>query len=273
MNFKKIFFSIIIFTIFSSLTFFFIDKFTNLKVEANKEYQNKIKEKKITKTIKEYLTKKGFDLSLKQEDLLNIYWAERVKDGGLILLFRHSEREKWNNSVEAFDTIELKNNLDARTTSWQSATCLTKKGVEESKLIGEAFKHAKIKIGLVASSPSCRAKETALYAFNKIDYFFNGLLHYSAFHPSDRKKIGIQLKKAILNLNEEKSSNIILSAHNKVISYYNLIDKMEVEEGLQESGFYIIEKKQKKLIARYKFSKIKNFITLLYRHDFKITKP
>jgi len=65
MNFKKIFFSIIIFTIFSSLTFFFIDKFTNLKVEANKEYQNKIEEKKITKTIKEYLTKKGFDLSFK----------------------------------------------------------------------------------------------------------------------------------------------------------------------------------------------------------------
>ena len=58
MNFKKVFFSIVIFTLFSSLTFFFIDKFTNLKVEANKEYQDKIEEKKITKTIKEYLKNK-----------------------------------------------------------------------------------------------------------------------------------------------------------------------------------------------------------------------
>ena len=172
---------------------------TNLlisKLKLTKNIRTKLKKKKITKTIKEYLAKKGFDLDLKEEDLLNIYWAERVKDGGLILLFRHSEREKWDNSVEAFDTIELKNNLDARTTSWQSATCLTKKGVEESKLIGEAFKHANIKIGLVASSPSCRAKETALYAFNKIDYFFNGLLHYSAFHPSDRKKNWHTIKKS-----------------------------------------------------------------------------
>ena len=272
MNYKKVFFSVIIFFIFSSTTFLIIDKFVDLKFEPKIEHQNELKKDKVSKTIKEYLIKKDIDLNLKEEDLLNIYWAERIKDGGLILLFRHSEREKWDNSVEAFDTVELTKNLNAREMLWAKATCLTKKGIEESKLIGEAFKDAKIKINIVASSPSCRAKETALYAFNKVDYYFNGLLHYSAFHPSDRKKIGIQLKKAVLNLKEDKSSNIILSGHNKVISHYNLIDKMEVEEGLDESGFYIIEKKEDKLFARYKFSKIKNFIILLYRHDFKITK-
>lgn len=271
MNLKKILFSIIIFSIFSCATFLLIDKFINLKFES-KKHQNEIKKDKISKIKKEYLIKKDIDINLKKEDLLNIYWAERVKDGGLILLFRHSEREKWNNSVEAFDTIELTKNLNARQMSWRKATCLTKKGIEESKLIGEAFKDAKIKINMVISSPSCRAKETALYAFNKVNYYFNGLLHYTAFHPSDRKKIGIQLKKAVLNLEENKSSNIILSGHNKVISHYNFIDKMEIEEGLGESGFYIIEKSENKLFARYKFSKIKDFIILLYRHDFKITK-
>jgi len=58
MNFKKVFFSIVIFTLFSSLTFFFIDKFTNLKVEANKEYQDKIEEKKNYQNNKRILSQK-----------------------------------------------------------------------------------------------------------------------------------------------------------------------------------------------------------------------
>lgn len=272
MNFKKLSLATIVFIIFAGLTFYLIENFTNVKFESKKIEEEKSNQEEVTLEIKNYLKKKGFNTDLKAEHLLRIYWAERIKEGGLILLFRHSEREKWDNSVEAFDTVELKNNLDPRKMSWERATCLTKKGIEESKLIGEAFKHAKIKINVIASSPSCRARETAMYAFNKIDLYFNGLLHYTAFHPADRKDIGIQLKKAVLDLKEDQSSNIILSAHNKVISHYKLIDKMEIDEGLQESGFYVIEKINNKLIARYKFSKIKHFVTVLYRHNFKITK-
>lgn len=272
MKLKVIISSILIFVLFAFSSFYLIDNFTNVTLKKDNQSIKKNELIKVSKKMKEYLALRGYGTDLEVQDLKRIYWAERIKDGGLILLFRHSEREKWDNSVEAFDTIELKNNLDARKLSWYKATCLTEKGIEESKLIGEAFKYANIKINLVISSPSCRAKETAYYAFNKIDYFFNGLLHYTAFHPDDRKKIGIQLKKAVLNLDLKKKSNIILSAHNNVINHYNFIDKMEVTKELNESGFIVIEKKDNQLIARYKFSEIKHFITMLYRHNFKIIK-
>ena len=223
----------------------------------------------ISNEILKYLAKKNIETNLPKKDLEAIYWVERIKEGGLILLFRHSEREKWNNTVEGFDIYELSNNLDARNESWYRATCLTDKGIEESKLIFEAIKHAQIRISEVISSPSCRARETSFYAFGRIDKTFSGLLHYTAFNPLDRKQIGKELKKSVLELNIEKDKNIILSAHNKVISHYDFIDLMKVGEGLEESGFYVIEKKGNDLIVPFKFSKIKNFIILLYRHEFE----
>ena len=69
-----------------------------------------------------------------------------------------------------------------------------------------------------------------------------------------------------MQLKLKDNKNIILSAHNKVISHHNFIDEMNVDEGLEESGFYIIEKKDDKLIVPYKFRVIKDFIILLYRH-------
>lgn len=223
----------------------------------------------ISNEILKYLAKKNIETDLPKKYLEAIYWVERIKEGGLILLFRHSEREKWDNTVEGFDIYELTNNLEARNESWYRATCLTNKGIEESKLIFEAFKHAQIRISEVISSPSCRARETAIYAFGRIDKTFSGLLHYTAFNPLDRKEIGKELKRSVLELNIEKNKNIILSAHNKVISHYDFIDLMKVNEGLEESGFYVIEKKGNDLIVPFKFSAIKNFIILLYRHEFK----
>jgi hypothetical protein len=220
----------------------------------------------ISSEMMEYLKNKKIDVNLPTKQLIEIYWVERVKEGGLILLFRHSEREKWNNSVEGFDTYELKNKSKPRNLSWGRATCLTEKGIEESKLVGESFKYAKIKISKVFSSPSCRARETAWYAFGKVDATHEALLHHTAMHYLDRKKIGMILKDFILSKEVRQGENIILSAHNKVISHDGFIDKMYTTEGLNETGFYIIEQKNNQLIVPYKFEKIKDFIILLYRH-------
>ena len=271
-NRKKILISILVLIISISFTILILQEF-NKNYTVIKVDQKEIKEKSVLKSVSSeilnYLKSKDIDTNLDKSTLEKIYWVERVKEGGLILLFRHSEREKWNKSVEAFDIYELTNKFNARNFSWEKATCLTQKGIEESKLINEAFKYAEIKISKVVSSPSCRATETALFAFGKIDEIFSGLLHYSAFHPLDRKKIGQSLKEAVLSLDTVNGQNIILSAHNKVISHYSFIDKMDVAEGLDESGFYIIEKLDNKLTVSFKFSTIKNFITLLYRHEFE----
>lgn len=274
MNMKKILISFFTFILFITLTILigsnFSKKYKIVKIKNEKKIISaKNIEKKENQKILNYLNSKNISTEgLSNNTIESIYWVERIKDGGLILLFRHSEREKWKNTVEGFDAYELYNNYNARELSWYKATCLTEKGIEESKLIKEAFDHANIKISEVVTSPSCRARETAIYGFGKIDKTFSGLLHYSAFHPQDRKKIGNELKKAVMELSLEQNKNIILSAHNKVISHHNFIDEMNVDEGLEESGFYIIEKKENKLIVPYKFRVIKDFIILLYRHEF-----
>jgi len=274
MNMKKILISFFTFVLFITLTILigsnFSKKYKIVKIENEKKIISaKNIEKKENQKILNYLNSKNISTEgLSNNTIESIYWVERIKDGGLILLFRHSEREKWKNTVEGFDAYELYNNYNARELSWYKATCLTEKGIEESKLIKEAFDHANIKISEVVTSPSCRARETAIYGFGKIDKTFSGLLHYSAFHPQDRKKIGNELKKAVMELSLEQNKNIVLSAHNKVISHHNFIDEMNVDEGLEESGFYIIEKKENKLIVPYKFRVIKDFIILLYRHEF-----
>ncbi len=223
-------------------------------------------------------TKKDFDNFWKNlnaqgeinyENKLNIYWANRVKNGGLILLFRHAERQKWHEAVTGFDAYELYNKLDAREFSWFQATCLTEKGIETAKMIKLTFEHGNIPIQKVFSSPSCRARETSIYGFGRIDEIHNALLHYTAFNPLDHDQLGRDLKKTVLNFPLEKDKNLILSAHNSVVSYPNFIDQFNIEEGLDETGFYVIEKKDNRLIVRHKFFKSKTFNTLMYRWKYE----
>ena len=75
-----------------------------------------------------------------------IYWAEEIKKGGYILMFRHAEREKWGEALGGFDAYELYSKTDARNTDWYRATCLTERGIETAKNTGRAFKNFGIKI-------------------------------------------------------------------------------------------------------------------------------
>jgi hypothetical protein len=121
------------------------------------------------------------------------FWAKKIAQGGFLLHFRHAQREKWND-VTAFDAYELFNKIDAENSDFYKATCLTDQGVQEAKLIGEVFKINKVKIDKVISSPSCRAKQTARYAFGKIDQVDNSLLHRTAIVKDQWPQFSQQLK-------------------------------------------------------------------------------
>ena len=194
-----------------------------------------------------------------------IFWAEEIKKGGYILLFRHGEREKWGEALGGFDAYELYNKLDARDYKWYRAVCLTDRGIETVKNTGRAFKHAGIKVQKVISSPSCRARETAYYSFGRIDEIHSALLHKTGVHPLDRDKFAKDLRSTILNFNLDSDKNLVLSAHNSVIDYKGLIDEFNVPIGLEETGFYIIEKVGNKLITRFSFYKSSEFNMLMYR--------
>lgn len=194
----------------------------------------------------------------------HVYWVNQIKKGGYILHVRHASREKWSTNV-AYDGIELLYNLDARNTSFSRAVCLTEKGIEDSKLINEVFRALKISISNVISSPSCRARETAMIAFSRIDRIEPSLLHRTAIMKEQHKDMGRKLREVVDSLELNQSENIILSGHGGTLSYdyrnkVGIIDIMKVIniDDRLETGIVVIEKVNDKYIARHKFNNIKD---------------
>lgn len=231
-------------------------------------YDNKILDKEIKKELDKFWKNKILPEEVDKKYYREIFWAEKVRSGGYFLLFRHGEREKWGEALYGFDAVELHNKLDARNEPWYRATCLTERGIQTSININRVFKHANIKIQEVLSSPSCRARETAIFAFERIDEIHTALLHATAYHPLDRKKHGEYLKDLLLQKKIKKGYNIILSAHNSVVEKFpDFIDKIEIRPSLDETGFYVIENKDGKLIVRHKFEDSSTFNKLMFRFN------
>ena len=197
----------------------------------------------------------------------HVYWIDQIKKGGYILHIRHGSREKWSTNV-AYDDIELLNNLDARKSSFARAVCLTEKGVVDSKLVGEIFRVLNIPVGHIVSSPSCRARETAMFAFSRIDSIEPSLLHRTAMRKDQHLSMGNKLRENIDKLELKPNKNIILSGHGYTLSYdfrnkVGIIDIMNVQniERRLETGIIVIEKIQGKYIAKHKFNSITDIAT------------
>ena len=194
---------------------------------------------------------------------LDIFWAQKIVDGGYILHLRHAMREKFSSSVTAYDAIELINEDDARETEYYRAVCLTERGILDSKLIGKTFDLAGIKVSYVVSSPSCRARETAIFAFERIDQVEPSILHRTAQMKSQYTSMGNKLRKVIDDIPIEEGKNIIISGHGGTLSYdlKNGAGLIDIDETFQidnrlETGIVVIEKKNGKYIARHKFGSI-----------------
>ena len=196
------------------------------------------------------------------------YWANEIINGGYVLYVRHAEREKWNDIVTAYDAYELKNKIDARNSTFSRATCLTEKGVEDAKLLGEIFNHANIKISKIFSSPSCRSRETALNAFGKIDKYVPAILHATAINPKEWDKMTKKLKNTILDCPDTKDSNCIISGHNGTLSkYYDLLlDKKNLPparylEQIKETSFHVlqIDRKNNSILYKHKCEEFRDF--------------
>ena len=194
--------------------------------------------------------------------LLDKNWVNKLAEGGYIIHFRHAQRERWND-VTAFDAWELANNIKAEDSLFNKSVCLTDQGDEEAKLIGNVFRKANIYISKVISSPSCRARETAVLAFGKIDQISNSLLHRTAMTPNQHLPMTKKLREIILNTKLEDGKNIILSGHGGTLSNNTnyLIDVNNVGklDDRDETGLIILRKENDKIIAEYKFRSIWHF--------------
>ena len=190
------------------------------------------------------------------------HWAEKLRAGGYILYVRHSQREKWED-VTGFDMVELANQADGSQASYKRAVCLTDRGIEESKLIGEVFRLAEVKVDKIISSPSCRSRQTAMHAFGRVDAIANSLLHRTAVMRDQHEEFARDLRRIIDTLEPKPGSNIVLSAHAGTFRFDKgiLLDKDETggdPDGRLETGFVVLEKAGGKLIARHKFLSIRH---------------
>ena len=92
---------------------------------------------------------------------------------------------------------------------------LSKKGIEQSKQIGEFFKKNKVIISKVLSSQWCRCKDTAFHAFGKYEEFFALNSTFQIKFSGNSKKQAEALKNFVKNW--DGKGNIIFVTHYVII--------------------------------------------------------
>ena len=71
------------------------------------------------------------------EDKKNEYWVNRIRKGGLILHFRHWQRDQTIHPA-IFDSYEINNKLNARKEYFGFSTCLLDRGIAEGKMVDKS---------------------------------------------------------------------------------------------------------------------------------------
>ena len=200
----------------------------------------------------------------------DIYWAKEILNGGYILHFRHAERDKWID-VQMYDALEsdvYKNGQDesryAENDYFEKAVCLNERGKVQAKAIGEHINNIGLPIGYIASSVSCRARQTSELAFGGFNSLHRILVHTGPYNENDDVRTQ-SLIEFYQSLNLENDKNTIVSAHNGVIKCEMFINNnCPKKPQLEEGGFYILSKSEKGLKFEYEFHYFKEFVRVFY---------
>jgi phosphohistidine phosphatase SixA len=204
----------------------------------------------------------------------DLYWANEIVKGDreLLLWFRHGEREKWTGTVTVFDYFDVNKPEQQFPNAWQPAVCLTQKGVAESQLVGATFRELKIMASRVVTSPSCRAKETAIEAFGGYDEEWIEILHATAITAQQQKIYSDRLRTKLLKTFDDyrnQKGHIIVTGHGNTLPFYSqvLFNSSEVKDwNVSELGFVVIEKTKEGIIARHSFVEFYQFANALLRY-------
>ena len=217
------------------------------------------------------------NIKIKKEKLIDydnmdedIYWANEILNGGYILHFRHAERDKWID-VTMYDALEsdvhengINESRYAENDYFKNAVCLNERGLIQAKAMGEHLKVIGLPIGKVFSSVSCRSRQTAELAFGGYDSLHRILVHKGPYNED--KEIRLEkLKKFYSEIQIDKNTNAIVSAHNSVINCKMFVnDKCPTDPTLEEGGFYIISQSENGLVFEHKFHYYNSFNKVFY---------
>ena len=209
----------------------------------------------------------GYKKIVEEDD---VYWAEKILEGGYILHFRHAERDKWID-VQMYDALESDLHQNGKNESryaendyFAQAVCLNDRGKIQAKAMGEHLANIELPIGAVVSSVSCRSRQTAELAFGGYDSLHRLLVHKGPYNESKQQRLE-SLIEFYSSLSIEEGANTIVSAHNSVVQcdmFENCFgDRLFIEEG----GFYVIAQRDGKLYLEHTFYSYNVFNKLFYK--------
>ena len=135
----------------------------------------------------------------------------------------------------------------------------------QAQMMGEQFKRFNLPIARVISSPSCRSRQTAQLTFGGIDQINNVFMHYGPFNETKEEHAKL-IKEELKLIDIIPNSNVIISAHGNTIRK-DVFDKIEADiknYSLEEGGFFVITKKNNKIILLHKFFNYGSFTQALY---------
>jgi broad specificity phosphatase PhoE len=132
---------------------------------------------------------------------------EELKEGGKLILIRHSEAPGTGDPVN-FNINDCKTQRN-----------LSSNGIEQAKRMGEFFTKNNISFKKVYSSEYCRCKDTAKYAFKNFETF-SGL--NSTFADPSKTPVYIKITKEFIE-KLDKNKNYIFVTHHTTIQA--LVDK------------------------------------------------
>lgn len=170
--------------------------------------------------------------------------AHAVQKGGFIFYCRHANRDKWD-SVIGFDVYEAATGVDSSVASHSKAVCLSAQGLEEAKMMGEIFRLGQVPVGTVVASPSCRAKQTALLAFGKIDLISNGLAHTPVTNESNAAAFGQEIEHLLKTVPIIPGTNTVIAAHGNTLENNRQLfasGSDTLGKALLETGCYVIRR-------------------------------
>ena len=199
----------------------------------------------------------------------DVFWAQEIIKGGYILHFRHAEREKWID-VQMYDALEsdvvevsAKATRFAENDYFAKAVCLNERGKIQARAIGEHLSRINLPIGHVASSVSCRARQTAELAFGGYNTLNRLLVHVGPYceDRSDRLQTLIEFYTKVPLLDYK---NTVVSSHNKVIECEMFENCSSKKLRLEEGGFYVISRRNNMLFLEHEFHNFNQFNRVFY---------
>ena len=204
----------------------------------------------------------------------DFFWAKQIQEDKrrYILWFRHAEREKWTGTVTVFDYFDVNKDKKELPLNWRPAVCLNSKGIAEAQIVGETFRKLDIKVSKIITSPSCRAKQTALNAFGRFDQEWLEILHPTAIPFHQQELFSERLKQKInLLISTDSTSDgvIVVTGHGNTLPFYSdnlFIDSHVKNWNINELGFILIEVTPKGLIAQHSFIDFYQFANMLLEY-------